>query len=267
MIKDIILYIVIVLLVASNIFLYIKMYKINKVENFAVSDDVKQAINDIYKADINAIRNLSNVATEIYNNNDSFTIPANKTTVTDLTTNGNVSVLGTLNIAKDTTASTINASTINASTISASTISANTLSSSTISASTISASTSTTNKLCIGSTCLEENDLKKLLPYKTCAGFAVDGLGTTMLLYEGTWDVAGIDTSLDARFNAWTGNVWDCAYINKGWKCRFFKRGDKNSLVYITELENKTELIPRRVSFYGGAENTVTFYIADWVGY
>jgi microcystin-dependent protein len=90
MIKDIILYVVIVLLVASNIFLYIKIYKINKVENFTVNDDVKQSINDIYKADINAIRNLSNIATDIYNNNDSLTIPAKTTTMSNVIISGDV---------------------------------------------------------------------------------------------------------------------------------------------------------------------------------
>jgi hypothetical protein len=266
MIKDIILYIVIVLLVASNIFLYIKIYKPQNVENFAVSDDVKQAINDIYKADINAIRNLSNVATDIYNNNDTLIIPANKTTVTDLTTNGNVSVLGTLNIAKDTTASTLSASTL-----SANTLNANTISASTLSASTLSANTSTNNKLCIGSTCIEENDLKKLLPYKTCAGFAIDGLGSTMLLYEGTWNLEGTKSNDgNGRFNGWTQRLWDQAYIYKGWKCRFFRQ-DPQILTFLGDLENKTDLIPQVLNFYysrdNNKENQTTYYTAEWVGY
>ncbi len=65
-------------------------------ENFTVNDDVKQAINEIYKADINAIRNLSNFSTEIMNNNDSLTIPAKTTTVTDLTITGKIT--GDLNV-------------------------------------------------------------------------------------------------------------------------------------------------------------------------
>jgi microcystin-dependent protein len=94
MIKDIILYIVIALLVASNIYL---IYKTRHVEHFTVSDDIKQAINDIYKADINAIRNLSNFSTEIMNNNDSLTIPAKTTTTIDLVTTGNLTVNGNIN--------------------------------------------------------------------------------------------------------------------------------------------------------------------------
>jgi microcystin-dependent protein len=78
------------------IYLLYKTRNIEHLEHFTVSDDVKQAINDIYKADINAIRNLSNFATEIMNNNDSLTIPAKTTTVTDLTINGKIT--GDLNV-------------------------------------------------------------------------------------------------------------------------------------------------------------------------
>jgi microcystin-dependent protein len=73
-IKDII----IVLLVLAVFYL---IYKTRNLEKFTVSDDIKETINDIYKADINAIRNLSNFATSIYNEGDSFTIPANKVTI------------------------------------------------------------------------------------------------------------------------------------------------------------------------------------------
>ncbi len=73
--------IIIVLLVLGMIYL---LYKTRNTENFSTSEEISQAINDIYKADINAIRNLSNFATEIKNNNDSFTIPAKTINVNDL---------------------------------------------------------------------------------------------------------------------------------------------------------------------------------------
>ena len=90
MIKDIILYIVIALLVASNIYL---IYKTRNVEHFSTTDNINQSINDIYKADINAIRNLSNFATEIYTQNDSFVMPAKSTTIKDLTVNGDITFI------------------------------------------------------------------------------------------------------------------------------------------------------------------------------
>ena len=62
-------------------------------EKFTTTDDINQAVNDLYKADVNAIRNLSNFATEIKNNNDTLTIPAKTTTMTDLTVNGNINIV------------------------------------------------------------------------------------------------------------------------------------------------------------------------------
>ena len=70
------------------------LYKTRHIENFSTSDEISQAINDIYKADVNAIRNLSNISTQILNNNDSFTIPAKTTNLNDLNaTNANLTNL------------------------------------------------------------------------------------------------------------------------------------------------------------------------------
>jgi microcystin-dependent protein len=50
-----------------------------KIEGFAVTDDMKKAINEIYNADIDAIRNLSSIATKITSANDTIVLPANMT--------------------------------------------------------------------------------------------------------------------------------------------------------------------------------------------
>jgi microcystin-dependent protein len=75
------LYIIISILVLTNIYLFYKTRKIQsetgKIEGFAVTDDMKKAINEIYNADIDAIRNLSGIATKITSANDILTIPAN----------------------------------------------------------------------------------------------------------------------------------------------------------------------------------------------
>ena len=58
----------IILIVISNLYLIIKINYLEKEknnENFAVTDDVKTAINEIYKADIESIRTLSNCATQL----------------------------------------------------------------------------------------------------------------------------------------------------------------------------------------------------------
>ncbi len=90
--------IIIIMLILGMVFLCYKINKINNVERFTVTDDIKQAINDIYIADINAIRNLSDFATDIKNASDSFTIPAKTTKLTDLVSNGNITATGNLTI-------------------------------------------------------------------------------------------------------------------------------------------------------------------------
>ena len=68
------LYIIIAILVLSNIYLF---YKTRKIEGFATTeDDLEKAITKIYTADIDAIRNLSNIAKDMTTNNDTLTIPA-----------------------------------------------------------------------------------------------------------------------------------------------------------------------------------------------
>jgi hypothetical protein len=52
--------IIIIILVLAVLYLIYKTSECNKTDHFTVTDDVKEAINEIYKADINAIRNLSN---------------------------------------------------------------------------------------------------------------------------------------------------------------------------------------------------------------
>jgi microcystin-dependent protein len=52
-----------------------------KIDGFAVTDDMKKAINEIYNADIDAIRNLSGIATKISNTNNTLVLPANMTSM------------------------------------------------------------------------------------------------------------------------------------------------------------------------------------------
>ena len=130
----------------------------------------------------------------------------------------------------------------------------------------------TTVKLCIGTTCITETDLQKIASNKKYAGFAVDGGGTTMLLYEGFWILYGGNNDNERRFDAWVGDNLDVAYINKGWKIQFWS-DNKSGNTVITE--NKTDDIPKRVWFLdhnfavgvGTVGNGVSSYEATWVGY
>jgi hypothetical protein len=71
-----------------------------KIEGFAVTEEMEKAITKIYNADIDAIRNLSDIATKITKDNDSLTIPVKNTIIS-----GNTTVSGALS-ASDLTATT-----------------------------------------------------------------------------------------------------------------------------------------------------------------
>jgi microcystin-dependent protein len=82
-IKDLIL----IILIICVIYLF---YKTNKIpENFStISNDVKTAVNDQYKVDMDAIRNLASFSRTLYENENTFTLPATTTIARDLIVNG-----------------------------------------------------------------------------------------------------------------------------------------------------------------------------------
>ena len=78
-----IIYIIIFILTIAVIYLIYKTR--NVAERFDVSTDIKQAINDTYKIDLDAMRNLGQISQQILTHNDTLTLPA-----TNLVINGNV---------------------------------------------------------------------------------------------------------------------------------------------------------------------------------
>ncbi len=91
------LYIIIIFLLLIIICL---MYLIcnKKQEDFTVSDEVKAAINEVYQADIDAMRNLANISSYIMKNNDTLILPANITNATNMNLSGNLTMNGNLTI-------------------------------------------------------------------------------------------------------------------------------------------------------------------------
>ncbi len=80
------------LIVFGIIILYL-LYKTRNVEGFAATTDkiIDDKIKAIYNADIDAIRNLSDIATKITEENDTLTIPVGNTKIDGkLTVNGDV---------------------------------------------------------------------------------------------------------------------------------------------------------------------------------
>jgi microcystin-dependent protein len=80
-VRDIIIVILIILIAC----LFYKTRKIQsntgKIEGFAVTNEIRAAIKEEYKADIDAIRNLSSIATKITTENDKLVLPAGLTNI------------------------------------------------------------------------------------------------------------------------------------------------------------------------------------------
>ncbi len=99
-IKDIIL----IILVFVNIYLVYKVNFENKSEKFGPTQpSINQMIASTYKVDLDAMRNLGQLASDILTIDDTLTIPATTTVATDLNINGNIVIDNNLTIAGSVT--------------------------------------------------------------------------------------------------------------------------------------------------------------------
>jgi len=69
---------------------------------------------------------------------------------------------------------------------------------------------------------------------KNIAGFAIDGSGSTYLLFEGYHKLHSKN-----KFDGWSNDKWDHLYLFKGWKITVWKNSNKGSIM--KEVENKNE--------------------------
>jgi len=74
------------------IILIFYIIKIKNIEKFAVADDVKEEINKVYQADLDAIRNLSAIASKLQAGG--VTVPGNLTVTDNTTSNGFITTKG-----------------------------------------------------------------------------------------------------------------------------------------------------------------------------
>ncbi len=91
-------------------------------------------------------------------------------------------------------------------------------------------------------------DLKRLRSMFTCAGYAVDSDGSSILLFEGT------NTLLDLEQNR-----WNYAYIFRGWRVTFTGRNSLN----ITETNTTSNIPIKSALLYDNPQS----YVATWIGW
>jgi hypothetical protein len=120
----------------------------------------------------------------------------------------------------------------------------------------------TNGALKIGNTNLTEDILKRIINQQQYAGFAIDGEGSTMPLFEGSYNLHGDARYGDAQFNAWTNDRWDVIYINRGWRITLWHHEIGNDKAAVGE--NKNSYVPKKLDI---PNNKVSSYKAEWIGY
>ena len=111
-------------------------------------------------------------------------------------------------------------------------------------------------RICIGATCIDENDLKKMKSSRMIGGWAGNGDGSTHMLEEGGWH----ELHGKAKYDLWANDKWDFAFIYRGW--RFELAEDKNG-GKPQKFENKKHNIMK----CDIKRNKGSSYRLTWIGY
>jgi microcystin-dependent protein len=82
-----------ILFIQSIIIIYL-YYRTNKIpENFStINNDIKTAVDDQYKVDMDAVRTLTSFSKTLYENDNIFTLSATTTIATNLVVDGNITI-------------------------------------------------------------------------------------------------------------------------------------------------------------------------------
>ena len=104
---------------------------------------------------------------------------------------------------------------------------------------------------------LTKTDIKKMKSLKMIAGYAIDGGGSTHLLFEGGWHNLS-----SGKFNAWSNDNWDVIYIFKGWKVQVSEHSNGGG--WKKDMVNKNEDVKKMDNF---SDNKVSSYKVTWVDY
>jgi len=114
-------------------------------------------------------------------------------------------------------------------------------------------------KLCVGGTCINEDDLKKMKSSRMIGGYAVDGGGSTIPLEEGGW--WNLCCEGNQKYNAWSNDAWDVVFLYRGWKAQFSEHPSGKG--WVKTYENKNENVKK----FHPPGNRISSYKLWWVGY
>jgi hypothetical protein len=112
--------------------------------------------------------------------------------------------------------------------------------------------------LCIGGTCITETELKKLKSHLPIAGYAVDGGGSTHLLFEGSHRFEGSNEPF-----GWFNNAMNESQVFKGWRVTFWD-GNFTGTSWVNDNSGGNS-VPVRVDRQH--QDRAGSYKAEWIGY
>jgi hypothetical protein len=123
------------------------------------------------------------------------------------------------------------------------------------------------DRLCIGGTCINENDMQKMKASRMIGGFVINGHGSTFPLQEGGIYNLGDWKKDNQKYNAWSNDNWDIAYLYRGWRAEFWEHykghTGKGGIGTLWKYENKTEDVKK----CDMPNDTVSSFRMTWIGY
>ena len=104
---------------------------------------------------------------------------------------------------------------------------------------------------------LTKEELKKIKSRLDLAGYAVDGGGSTHLLFADGWQ----NLYDGAKMDAWSNDSWDMIYLFKGWKGEFAEHGSGKG--WVKKYENKD----RKLQKFQPPGDRISSYKVTWISY
>lgn len=118
------------------------------------------------------------------------------------------------------------------------------------------------DKLCIGDVCITKDDLLKMKSQREMCGYAIDGDGSTHMLWSGTHSLK------TGTASGWSIKKWDNIYLFKGWEMSVYKSTNATGTAYSTKNTTKKVLKWSLKNIKNkDMKNKVSSYKCTWVGY
>ena len=130
--------------------------------------------------------------------------------------------------------------------------------------------TTVTGKFCIGNTCIDENDLKKIKSSSvhSVVGWAIHPTFPIFNTYGKpyTLGTSGGKHGFNHHLHSWEGgDQWDQVYMYRGWRIEAWHHGDTHPRHKVLDFTSRSSNKGSWSHVFH--QNTITTYRTTWVGY